>query len=161
MPHFLVLQWIFSKKMKFLLFKMSSYNFSFVDCRICVWASRMAYQAGEVGNAGDAGSIPGLGRSPGGENDNPIHHSCLENSTKRGAWLPIAHGVTKRHTQLSDWACTQIYMYINLYMQTFIRNVSYYQSFNKNLVIEHTKFSEIHIILDQQKIQVSLEKMVE
>ena len=46
-------------------------------------------------------------------------------------------------------------------MQTFIRNVSYYQSFNKNLVIEHPKFSEIHIILDQQKIQVSLEKMVE
>ena len=33
-------------------------------------------------NAGDAGSIPGLGRSPGGGNGNPLQYSCLENSTK-------------------------------------------------------------------------------
>ena len=37
-------------------------------------------------NAGDSGSIPGLGRSPGEENDNPLQYSCLENPMDRGAW---------------------------------------------------------------------------
>ena len=37
-------------------------------------------------NAGDMGSIPGLGRSPGEENGNPLQYSCLENSMKGGAW---------------------------------------------------------------------------
>ena len=37
-------------------------------------------------NAGDAGSIPGLGRSPREENGNPCQYSCLENSMDRGAW---------------------------------------------------------------------------
>ena len=37
-------------------------------------------------NAGDSGSIPGSGRSPGAGNGNPLQHSCLENPTDRGAW---------------------------------------------------------------------------
>ena len=37
-------------------------------------------------NAGDAGFIPGLGRSPGGGNVNPLQYSCLENPMDRGAW---------------------------------------------------------------------------
>ena len=37
-------------------------------------------------NAGDPGSIPGLGKSPGEENGNPLHYSCLENPMDRGAW---------------------------------------------------------------------------
>ena len=37
-------------------------------------------------NAGDPGSIPGSGRSPGDGNGNPLHYSCLENSMDRGAW---------------------------------------------------------------------------
>ena len=37
-------------------------------------------------NAGDLGSIPGLGRSPGEGNDNPLQYSCLENPMDRGAW---------------------------------------------------------------------------
>ena len=51
-------------------------------------------------NAGDsreAGSIPGLGRSPGVGNGNPLQYSCLENPKDRGAWLAIVHRVTKRH----------------------------------------------------------------
>ena len=50
-------------------------------------------------NAGDLGSIPGLGRSPGGGgNGNPLQYSCLENPMDRGAWLAAVHGVTKiRH----------------------------------------------------------------
>ena len=37
-------------------------------------------------NEGDPGSIPGLGRSPGEGNGNPLQHSCLENPMDRGAW---------------------------------------------------------------------------
>ena len=37
-------------------------------------------------NAGDLGSIPGLGRSPGGGHGNPLQYSCLENSMEGGAW---------------------------------------------------------------------------
>ena len=48
-------------------------------------------------NAGDPGSIPGSGRSPGEGNGNPLQHSCLENPTDRGAWRAVVHGVAKRH----------------------------------------------------------------
>ena len=53
-------------------------------------------------NAGDPGSIPGLGRSPGEGNGKPIQNSCLEDSVDRGTWWAIAHGVAKSWTQLSD-----------------------------------------------------------
>ena len=46
-------------------------------------------------NAGDAGSILGSGRSPGGGNVNPLEHSCLENPMDRGAWWATVHGVTE------------------------------------------------------------------
>ena len=53
-------------------------------------------------NTGDPGSIPGLGRSPGGGNGNPLQYSCLENPMDRGAWWAIAHGIAKSWMQLSD-----------------------------------------------------------
>ena len=53
-------------------------------------------------NAGDPGLIPGSGRSPGEGNSNPLQHSCLEDSTDRGAWWATVHGVTKSQTRLSD-----------------------------------------------------------
>ena len=47
-------------------------------------------------NVGDPGLIPGLGRSPGEGNGNPLQHSCLENSPMdRGAWWATDHGVVK------------------------------------------------------------------
>ena len=46
----------------------------------------------------DTGSIPRLGRSPGGENGNLLQYSCLENSMDRGAWWGTVHGVTKSQT---------------------------------------------------------------
>ena len=49
-------------------------------------------------NAGDikgAGLIPGLGRSPGGGNSNPLQYSCLGNPMDRGAWRATVHGVAK------------------------------------------------------------------
>ena len=53
-------------------------------------------------NAGNLGLIPGLGRSPGEGNGNPLQYSCLENSMDRGAWWAIAHGFTKTRIRLSD-----------------------------------------------------------
>ena len=52
-------------------------------------------------NAGDTGSIPGSGRSPGEGNGNPLPYSYLESSMDRGAWRAIVHGVTKSWTRLS------------------------------------------------------------
>ena len=49
-------------------------------------------------NAGDLGSIPGSGRSPGEGNGNLLQYSCLENSMDRGAWRAIVHGVAKSWT---------------------------------------------------------------
>ena len=49
------------------------------------------------------GSIPGLGRSPGEGNGNPLQYSCLENSMERGGWkATTVHGVTKSQTLLSN-----------------------------------------------------------
>ena len=52
-------------------------------------------------NAGDLGSIPGSGRSPGEGNGNPLQYSCLENPMDKGAWWATVHGVTKNWTLLS------------------------------------------------------------
>ena len=57
-------------------------------------------------NAGDQGLIPGLGRSPGKGNGNPLQYSCLENPMDRGAWQATVHGRRVGH----DWATnTHIY----------------------------------------------------
>ena len=52
-------------------------------------------------NAGDVGSIPGLGRSPGEGSGNALQYFCLENSMDRGVWWATVHEVTKSLTQLS------------------------------------------------------------
>ena len=49
-------------------------------------------------NAGDLGSIPGLGRSPGGGHGNPLQYSCLENSRDSGAWRATDHGISRSQT---------------------------------------------------------------
>ena len=58
-------------------------------------------------NAGDQGSIPGLGRSPAEGNANSLQCSCLENSTDRGAWWATVHGVAKESdtTAIKQHAC--------------------------------------------------------
>ena len=53
-------------------------------------------------NAGDPGSVPGLGRSTKEGNGNQFQYSCLENSKGKGAWWATGHGVAKSRTQLSD-----------------------------------------------------------
>ena len=49
-------------------------------------------------HAGDLGPIPGLGRSPGEGNGNPLQYSCLENSVHREAWQATVHRIAKNTT---------------------------------------------------------------
>ena len=58
---------------------------------------RLAY------NVGDLGSIPGLGRSSGEGNGNPLQYCCLENPMDRRAWWATVHRVAKSWTRLSDF----------------------------------------------------------
>ena len=53
-------------------------------------------------NAGDLGSIPGSGKSPGWGNGNPLQYSCLENPMDREDEGATVHGVAKSQTRLSD-----------------------------------------------------------
>ena len=54
-----------------------------------------------AGDLGDAGLIPGSGKSPGEGNGNPLQYSCLENPMDRGTWWAMVHGVAKSQMQLS------------------------------------------------------------
>ena len=54
-------------------------------------------------NAGDLGSIPGLGRSPGEGSGNPLQYFYLENPMDEGAWRATVHVVAKSRTRLSDF----------------------------------------------------------
>ena len=68
------------------------------------WASLSS--VGKIG-AGDPGLIPGLGRSSGEGNGNPLQYSCLENSMDRGAWWATVYEVTRvRH----NWATSHIHI---------------------------------------------------
>ena len=68
----------------------------------CIWASQVVLGVkNPPANAGDIRgvvSILGLGRSPGGGNDNPLQYPCLENPMDRGTWWATVHGVTESDT---------------------------------------------------------------
>ena len=51
-----------------------------------------------AGDISDTGSVPGLGRLPGGGHGNPLQYSCLEHSMDRGAWRATVHGVAESDT---------------------------------------------------------------
>ena len=51
-----------------------------------------------AGDIRETGSVPGLGRSPGGGHGNPLQYSCLENPMDRGAWRGTVHRVAKNQT---------------------------------------------------------------
>ena len=70
-----------------------------------------------TGGSRDVGSVPGLGRSPGGGNDNPLQYSCLENPMDRGAWWATVHGVAKSWTRLSMHAMGE--QLVKLYIMQF------------------------------------------
>ena len=65
-------------------------------------------------NAGNLGSIPEPGRSPGEGNDNPLQCSCLENPMDRGAGQAIVHGVGKSQTQLSNFLSLSLFTVVTV-----------------------------------------------
>ena len=56
-----------------------------------------------AGDISDVGSIPGLGRSPGGGNGNPLQYSCLQNPMDRGAWWATVHKVAESDRTEATW----------------------------------------------------------
>ena len=62
-----------------------------------------------AGDGRDAGSIPGLRRSPGGENGKPLQYFCLENSMNRGAWQPSPWG---SHRFGHDWVTEHTHLFV-------------------------------------------------
>ena len=84
-----------------------------------------------AGHGRDVSSIPGLGRSPGGESSNPLQYSCLENPTDQGAWRAIVHRVTKRLKLLSThislpYLCSIDAIYFTLtYFASSIKHLHY------------------------------------
>ena len=71
-----------------------------------------------AGDTRDAGSILGLGRSPGGGHGNPLQCSCLENPMGRGPWWAIVHRATESWTWLSDWTHTHTHTYTHTHTHT-------------------------------------------
>ena len=63
----------------------------------------MAQMVESACNVGEPVSIPGLGRSPGEWNGNPLQYSCLENPMDRGAWRATIHGAAKGWARLSNY----------------------------------------------------------
>ena len=70
--------------------------------RPCLPGGSVVKNLPAVQEAGDDGSIPGSGRSPGGGNGNPSQYSCLENLIDREAWRVTVRGVTRSRTRLSN-----------------------------------------------------------
>ena len=76
-------------------------------------SSFLGFPGGWVGkesacNAGDAGSTPGSGRSPGGGHGNPLWYSCLKNPLDKGAWRATVHRVTELDmSEATEHACMQ------------------------------------------------------
>ena len=81
-------------------------------------------------NVGDLGSIPGLGRSPGEGNGNPLQYSCLKNSTDREACQATVHGGHCKELDMSEWLsffiCSLVSVYWNI-LPTFLRLLSSYK----------------------------------
>ena len=67
-----------------------------------------------VYNAGELGSIPGLGRSPGEGSGNPLQYYCLENPMDGGAWEATVHGVSKSRTRLSHFTSLHTFRWASL-----------------------------------------------
>ena len=69
---------------------------------LAIWASQVVLLVKKLpasaGNVRDMGSIPGLGRSPGGGHGNTLQKSCLEKPMDRGAWWTIVHRVAQSDT---------------------------------------------------------------
>ena len=94
-----------SQKIPMYLFPLVSFSiFCMVEGSFQLWLPCGSVVKNMPASTGDAVSIPGSGRSPGGGNSNPLQYSCLENPMGRGAWRATVHGVAKSQPRL----CTHV-----------------------------------------------------
>ena len=105
-----------------------------------------------VCNAGDPGLIPGLGRSPGEENGNPLQYLCLEKLMDRGAWRAIVHAITKGRTWLSTHKDMSIFKSIKLFQCWVILQWGYLQ---RRSLQQFTWFSCTQIWVENPKFSFS------
>ena len=93
-------------------------------------------------SAGDLGSIPGLGKSPGEGNGNPLQYSCLENPMDGGAWWATVHGVAKSQTRLSDFTAQVQFMLWNMPSVLFcsVKSLSRVRLFATPWTVAHQAF---------------------
>ena len=89
------------------------------------WVTSLSLSAGKEStcnaeDAGEVGSIPGLGIRPGGGHGNPLQYSCLENSMDGGAWWATVHGVAKSWTRMSDFTFTFFHIAPNIAEYSFL-----------------------------------------
>ena len=101
--------------------------------RLPQWLSgkESAYDAGA---SGDAGLIPGWGKSPGEGYSNTLQHSCLENPMDRGAWRTIVHRITKSQTRLKrlNMRCQlKRHRYFLKYLSACLKNHASIRTFAK------------------------------
>ena len=75
-----------------------------------------------AGDIRDAGLIPGLGRSPGGVQGNPLQYSCLENPHGQGAWWATAPGITKSGTPQKQLRVHAVDSLINVGTRQLFKN---------------------------------------
>ena len=95
-------------------------------------------------SAGDWGLIPGLGKSPGEGNGNPLQYSCLENSTDRGAWQAMVYAVAKRQMWLNVWAHSYILEWLRALMSKVTEEeTTLWLPLNSKLPTYHVYFGKV------------------
>ena len=85
-------------------------------------------------DAGDAGSISGVGRSPGGGNDNPLQCSCLENPRDGGAWWGAVYGVAQSRTRLKQLSSNQCRRLKRYGFDPWVRKIPWRRKWQPTLV---------------------------
>ena len=116
---------------------------------IPTWASLVAQwlkkkkSTCNAGDVGDAGSIPGSGRSSRGGHSNPLQYSSLENPMDRGIRWAIIHGVAKNQTQLKRLTTsTYTHTHTHIYVCVYIYNRYIFNTRNETSMYI---FEEMHI----------------
>ena len=98
------------------------------------WASQVTLVIkNSPANAGDAGSVPGLGRVPGGGHGNPLQYSCLGNPMDREAWQAAVYGVAKCWTQLKQLSTMNSLLLLSRFSRVRLCATPWRQHIDKNM----------------------------
>ena len=110
--HFLLHKW---NRVLTIFLLLNNLHLLILQCYFCIFGYFSGFPGGSDSkestcNAGDTGSFSGSGKSSGEGNGNPLQYSCLKNSTDRGTWWAIVHGVTERPHMASPENFTIVFL---------------------------------------------------